>query len=98
MKNLFSFDWEKRLNLNTYKWWRRHRKVVTYGGFLLAFSWYLSPLIQEAKNKNLCVKTISSIFLQREDFKLDTKKFPLETVKNLAISSAYMACSNNTFK
>ena len=39
-------------NLNSYEWWRRHRKVVTYGGFLILFSLYLSPVIKEAKYKN----------------------------------------------
>ena len=42
-------------NLNSYKWWRRHRKVVTYGGFLILFSLYLSPVIKEAKYKNDCI-------------------------------------------
>ena len=42
-------------NLNSYEWWRRHRKVVTYGGFLILFSLYLSPVIKEAKYKNDCI-------------------------------------------
>ena len=36
-------DLKKALNLNSYEWWRRHRKVVTYGGFLLIFAWYIRP-------------------------------------------------------
>ena len=42
-------------NLNSYEWWRRHRKVVTYGGFLILFSFYLAPIIKEAKYKNDCI-------------------------------------------
>ena len=48
-------DLKKALNLNTYKWWRNHRRVVTFGGFLVLFAWYLSPVIQEAKNKQSCI-------------------------------------------
>ena len=39
-----------------YKWWENHRRVVTFGGFLILLSLYLSPLIKEAKLKNTCIK------------------------------------------
>ena len=39
-----------------YEWWKEHRKVVTYGTFIVLFSFYLSPLIKEAKYKNQCIK------------------------------------------
>ena len=41
---------------NFYEWWKNHRKVLTYGGFLILFAFYLSPLIKEAKYKNICIK------------------------------------------
>ena len=40
-----------------YEWWKRHRRVVTYGGFLILFALYLSPVIKEAKYKNDCIET-----------------------------------------
>ena len=48
-------EFKEIFNLNSYEWWRRHRKVVTYGGFLILFSLYLSPVIKEAKYKNDCI-------------------------------------------
>ena len=39
-----------------YEWWKNHRKVVTYGAFIILFGFYLSPVIKEAKYKNQCIK------------------------------------------
>ena len=39
-----------------YEWWKNHRKLATYGIFVALFSLYFSPLIKEAKYKNLCIK------------------------------------------
>ena len=39
-----------------YEWWKNHRKVVTFAGFLILFGFYLSPVIKEAKYKNTCIK------------------------------------------
>ena len=39
-----------------YEWWKNHRKVVTYGAFIVLFGFYLSPLVKEAKYKNQCIK------------------------------------------
>ena len=32
-----------------------HRKVVTYGAFIILFGFYLSPIVKEAKYKNQCI-------------------------------------------
>ena len=45
-------DWKKRLNLNSYEWWRNHRRVITFGGFLFLFSVYLNPVIEQARQSN----------------------------------------------
>ena len=37
------------------EWWKKHRRVVTLGAFLILFSMYLSPEIREAKYKNDCI-------------------------------------------
>ena len=39
-----------------YQWWKNHRKVVTYGAFIVLFGFYLFPVVKEAKYKNLCIK------------------------------------------
>ena len=42
--------------LKLYDWWKNHRSVLTYGGFLILFCLYISPVIKEAKYKNTCIK------------------------------------------
>ncbi|MDC3159618.1 Notch domain-containing protein [Prochlorococcus sp. AH-716-G10] len=39
-----------------YQWWKNHRRVVTFGGFLILLGMYISPVIKEAKYKNMCIK------------------------------------------
>ena len=39
-----------------YEWWKNHRKVVTYGAFIIWFGFYLSPVVKEAKYKTQCIK------------------------------------------
>ena len=39
-----------------YEWWRNHRKVVTYGTFIILFGFYLYPVVKEAKYKNKCIE------------------------------------------
>ena len=39
-----------------YEWLKTHRKVITYGAFIVLFGFYLSPVIKEAKYKNQCIK------------------------------------------
>ena len=39
-----------------YQWWGNHRRVVTFGGFLILLGFYLSPVIQESKYKNTCIR------------------------------------------
>ena len=38
-----------------YEWWKNHRKVVTFGAFIILFGFYLSPIVKEAKYKNQCI-------------------------------------------
>ena len=39
-----------------YQWWKNHRRIVTFGGFLILLGLYVSPVINEAKYKNICIK------------------------------------------
>ena len=36
--------------------WENYRKVIIYGVFITLFSFYLSPVVKEAKFKNKCIK------------------------------------------
>ena len=38
-----------------HEWWKNHRKVITFGGFVILFGFYLSPVIKNAKYKNTCI-------------------------------------------
>ena len=39
-----------------YEWWKNHRRVITFGGLLILFGLYLSPIIRVAKYKSTCIK------------------------------------------
>ena len=39
-----------------YEWWQNHRRLITFGGFLVLLGFYLSPVIKESKYKNICIK------------------------------------------
>jgi len=85
------------LNLNSYEWWRRHRKVVTYGGFLILFSFYLAPIIKEAKYKNDCInnskKGLLSVWKNKEAGKDIEEKSGL-SVEEFVKIEAYRNCNH----
>ena len=39
-----------------YDWWKNHRRLLTLGSFLILLGFYLSPVIKEAKYKNVCIR------------------------------------------
>tara|TARA_B100000579_G_scaffold422146_1_gene423797 strand:- start:531 stop:851 length:321 start_codon:yes stop_codon:yes gene_type:complete len=46
---------KKKLNLNSYEWWRNHRRFVTLGIFLALFAGYLrSTTVRDLKVKDIC--------------------------------------------
>ena len=48
-------EWKKVFNLNTYEWWRNHRRVLTFAFLLLAFGSYIRyPSEDQLRNKKLC--------------------------------------------
>ena len=59
---------KKVFNLNSYEWWRNHRRVVTFGFFLSIFAFYLgNPFHKEAKVKDTCAKLNSSYQITGEE-------------------------------
>ena len=81
-------NFKRLLNLNSYEWWRNHRRVVTFGGFLLIFSFWLNPIVNEARNKQLCINLVSKDFING-----DYEAFESLLKKESAFLVAYMKCS-----
>ena len=80
-----------------YKWWKGHRRVVTFGGFLVLFAWYINPVIQDAKYKNKCVRSYSKIYLssKRNFAKRMEDSIPEVNKKDFADALAYKTCTND---
>ena len=71
---------KKVFNLNSYEWWRNHRRVVSFGLFLSIFAYYLGiPFYKEAKVKDTCAKLNSSYQITGDEA---MKKLNLEEIKN----------------
>ena len=76
-------DWKKKLNLNSYEWWRNHRRVVTFGGFLILFGVYLSPVIDSAREKRICAETIATN--NQKAYERALRKFDLPERSSLVV-------------
>ena len=76
-------DWKKALNLNSYEWWRNHRRVVTLGGFLILFGVYLNPVIDNASEKKICADTIATN--NSEAYEKALKRFDLPERSSLVV-------------
>ena len=56
-----SFNLKKTFNLNSYEWWRNHRRFVTLGIFLAIFAVYIrTPSANDFKVRDTCGKLNSS--------------------------------------
>ena len=73
-------EFKKVFNLNSYEWWRNHRRVVTFGLFLFIFTFYLrTPFDKESKVKDTCAKLNSSYQITGAEA---IKKLNLKEIKN----------------
>ena len=71
---------KKVFNLNSYEWWRNHRRVLTFGLLLFIFTFYLrTPFDKEAKVKDTCAKLNSSYQITGAEA---MKKLNLKEIKN----------------
>ena len=71
---------KKVFNLNSYEWWRNHRRVATFGLFLSIFAFYLgAPFHKEAKIKDICAKLNSNYQITGDEA---MKKLNLKKIKN----------------
>ena len=71
---------KKVFNLNSYEWWRNHRRVVTFALFLSIFAFYIgTPFYREGKVKDTCAKLNSSFQITGDEA---MKKLNLKEIKN----------------
>ncbi len=72
---------KKLLNLNSYEWWRNHRRFVTLGIFLALFAAYIrTPSANDFKVRDTCGRLQSSYQITGEKA---MKRLKLERVKDL---------------
>ncbi len=76
-------NWKKRLNLNSYEWWRNHRRIVTFGGFLILFGVYINPVINNARIKRICANTIAAN--TSEVYRKAERSFGLPDAQSVAV-------------
>jgi len=65
---------------NFYKWWKNHRRVVTFALFLSIVAFYIrTPFDKDAKVKDTCAKLNSSYQITGDEA---MKKLNLKEIKN----------------
>ena len=63
-----------------YKWWKNHRRAVTFGLFISIFAFYIrTPFDKEAKVKDTCARLNSSYQITGDEA---MKKLNLKQIKN----------------
>ena len=78
-----------------YECWKKHRRFLTLGGFIILFGFYLSPVIKEAKYKNSCIKLSSKGALTKFNEVNIREKLLNETgldIEDLAKIEGYRNC------
>ena len=76
-------------------WWKNHRKVITFGGFLILLGLFVSPVIKEAKYKNKCIKLSEKGALNKFNMDNIEEKLLKETgltISELAKIEGYKNC------
>ena len=89
-------DWKKHLNLNTYEWWRNHRRFITLGIFLALSAGYVrAPLAKDFKVKDICGRLSADLISGKEAAKKlylgDTKIDGLDGQKTIITNHYYHA-------
>ena len=75
-----AFNLKKNLNLNSYEWWRNHRRFVTLGLFLLLFAVYIrEPSANDFNVRDICGRLNSSYQITGEKA---LKKLKLNQIAN----------------
>ncbi len=72
-------SWKKAVNLNSYEWWRNHRRFLTLGIFFALFSTYIrTPMANDFRIRDTCGKLQSSYQITSEEAmkKLNLEPYP----------------------
>ena len=81
---------KKVFNLNSYEWWRNHRRVVTFGLFLSIFAFYLrTPFTEEAKVKDTCAKLNSSYQISGDEAMKQLNLMEIKNYNNRELANYY---------
>ena len=75
-------------------WLGRSRNVLNFCFFLLLVSWYLYPVIKEAKYKNRCIYLTEKAIIYELKKELEIYDAGL-TIKEIAAIEGYKNCNNN---
>ena len=83
-------DFKKALNLNSYEWWRNHRRFVTLGIFLVLFASYTrGPSASDFKVRDTCGRLNSNYQITGEEAIKLLKLEPVKDYDNRGIANYY---------
>ena len=84
---------KKKLNLNSYEWWRNHRRFITLGLFLAIFAAYVrGPSARDFKVKDICGRLNADLITGKEaskELKFGNKKIDGAEENKSEISNHY---------
>tara|TARA_Y100001968_G_scaffold317900_1_gene347463 strand:+ start:409 stop:735 length:327 start_codon:yes stop_codon:yes gene_type:complete len=88
-----SVDLRGKLNLNSYEWWRNHRRFVTLGLFLAFFAGYVrGPIAKNFKVNDICGRLSADLITGEEAAKklnLGNKRIDGIKLKKAVITNYY---------
>ena len=89
-KKIYFMNFKKALNLNSYEWWRNHRRFVTLGIFLALFAGYVrGPFANDFNVRDTCGRLNSNYQITGDEAikKLNLK--PVQDYDNRSIANYY---------
>jgi len=85
-----SINLKKTFNLNSYEWWRNHRRFVTLGLFLAVFAFYVrTPSSHDLKVRDTCGRLNSSYQITGEEAMEKLKLTQLKDFDNRETANYY---------
>ena len=90
MPSFFTLDLKKLLNLNSYEWWRNHRKFVTIGIFLALSAGYIrTPLANDFKVRDVCGRLESGYQISGVEAIKKLKLKSVHHISDIAVANDY---------
>ena len=78
-----------------FEWFKNQRRITTFGGLIILFGLFVSPVIKEAKYKNICIQLSEKGALNKFNADNIEKKLLKETgltIMELAKIEGYKNC------